>query len=302
VDFDSDGVLDVLSGSWPGELYFFRGEGKGRFAAGVTIKDKDGKTIRLSNASTVFASDWNGDGRLDLLVGSIEGDVHLIPHLGSATGSAYGSAQKVIAAGKPIRVPHGDSHPTVADWDRDGRLDLIVGAGDGAVHWYRGGGNGNEPELEAARVLLPAGREAMGRPAAQKGQRGMRAKICVTDWNGDGALDLLVGDFSVSQAERKPLSASMQAALKKARAAMTVAMRDYQRASQELHGLGRPAASRAGRAAWNRKAQPIRTRQTKAMERMRQAQRVAMQHEPPFSYDGFVWLATAQATTVAQQR
>ena len=30
MDLDGDGRTDILSGSWPGELYFFKGEGKGK--------------------------------------------------------------------------------------------------------------------------------------------------------------------------------------------------------------------------------------------------------------------------------
>jgi hypothetical protein len=66
VDFDDNGRTDVLSGSWPGELYIFRRNEDGTFAEGETLKDKDGKPIHTGNASTVFAVDWNGNGCLDL--------------------------------------------------------------------------------------------------------------------------------------------------------------------------------------------------------------------------------------------
>jgi hypothetical protein len=62
VDFDGDGNPDLLSGSYaPGDLYLFRGEGKGRFKASEIIKDKDGKPVRVGYASTVFAYDWRGN-------------------------------------------------------------------------------------------------------------------------------------------------------------------------------------------------------------------------------------------------
>ena len=54
MDFDGDGIGDILSGSYPGELYFFKGKGKGEFAAPVKLQ-RDGKAINLGPSSTVFA-------------------------------------------------------------------------------------------------------------------------------------------------------------------------------------------------------------------------------------------------------
>ena len=34
MDLDHDGTLDILSGSWPGEIYWFRGLGQGKFRKG----------------------------------------------------------------------------------------------------------------------------------------------------------------------------------------------------------------------------------------------------------------------------
>jgi hypothetical protein len=75
VDLDGDGNLDVLSGSWPGPIYSFAGEGGGRYAQAETLKDKSGKVIKAGKASAAWAADWDRDGDLDLLVGDVEGEV-----------------------------------------------------------------------------------------------------------------------------------------------------------------------------------------------------------------------------------
>lgn len=203
MDFDGDGISDILSGSWPGQLYFFKGEGKGKFAAGEKIKDKNGKDINLGSASTVFACDWRGTGKLDLLVGDISGHVWLVADEGMKGKPAYGAGVKLEASGKAITVHHGDSHPTLIDWEGTGTPGLLVGCGDGGVVWYRNTGTRNEPKFGEPVTLVPG----VDLNAMQKGnkagapQPGMRAKISVCDWNGDGKLDLLVGDFSSYQGE-----------------------------------------------------------------------------------------------------
>ena len=47
MDLDGDGRTDIISGSWPGEIYFFRRQSDGKFAAGVTLKGLDGKPINV---------------------------------------------------------------------------------------------------------------------------------------------------------------------------------------------------------------------------------------------------------------
>jgi hypothetical protein len=59
----------VLSGSWPGEIWFFRRQPDGKFAAGKQLKDRNGKPLNAGSGSSVFAVDWDGDGRLDILLG-----------------------------------------------------------------------------------------------------------------------------------------------------------------------------------------------------------------------------------------
>ena len=52
MDLDGDGKLDLISGSYdPGDLYLFRGLGRGKFAAREVIRDKSGKPVlKMPNA------------------------------------------------------------------------------------------------------------------------------------------------------------------------------------------------------------------------------------------------------------
>ncbi len=193
-DLHGDGKLDLISGSWPGEISCFRRNADGSFAAAETLKNEKNEPLVVGHGSSAFACDWLGDGRMGLMVGTSMGEVFFVPR---APGKElrFGPAKKLtLADGKPLLV-NGSAAPVVADWDGDGKLDLIVGAMDGSVMWFRNIGAKNDPKLEAGHELVPKCPTPHGYDP-KPGEWGTRAKPCVVDWDGDGRLDLLVGDFN----------------------------------------------------------------------------------------------------------
>jgi hypothetical protein len=95
-------------------------------------------------------------------------------------------------------VRSGFSHPKaeeytrihLADWDLDGKPDLLVGDFEGAFLLYRNGGKPGEPRFGLPEEVRPGkspndkktGRFSGGRPSP-----------FLFDWDGDGRRDLLVG-------------------------------------------------------------------------------------------------------------
>jgi hypothetical protein len=301
VDFDADGYADILSGSWPGELYLFRGSADGRFADRDVIKDRKGQPIKVGSASVAFAADWDADGDLDLLVGNISGEVYLVRQEGSGAEAGFGQPTKLEAAGTPIRISDGDAGPIAADWDGDGRLDLLAGAGDGSVVWFRNGGTAAEPKLEAAQTLLPAGdspwREARGGDAdSAKGPWGMRAKVCATDWNGDGRLDLLLGDFAVTMREAVKLSDEERAAAEEAQKQIETLIEQYVALAQELEQVSAaPDDETADQKKQRTARQSELEKQTEdLLKKFQELQEIAQKGEPHHEYHGYVWLLLRQ--------
>lgn len=197
MDLDGDGKKEVISGSWPGEIYVFRRKPNGTYGAPEKLKDKHGSIIKVGQASAVALADWDEDGDQDLAVGVIEGGVFFFRNEGTAQKPAFGRSQAAMAAGGAIKVD-SDAGPCLADWDKDGKLDLLLGAGNGAVTWHRNAGTKQEMKLEAAKILVEAASsrgESTPGEFDQPKRSGMRSKIAVTDWNGDGISDLVVGDF-----------------------------------------------------------------------------------------------------------
>ena len=194
MDFDNDGDEDVLSGSWPGELYFFQRNEDGKFEAGKKIADHEGESLNLGKASTVFAADWDGDEDLDLLVGDIQGNVQLVLNEGSKDEPKFNAEDATTIDLGKNRGKKGDSGPVAADWDNDGKVDLVVAFGDGSVYWYRNEGSTEKAKLAAGKQLVGASEFGFDFSKYKPGMWGSRVKVCVTDWDGDGQLDLLLGD------------------------------------------------------------------------------------------------------------
>ncbi len=190
VDFDQDGLADIISPAWYASVHWFRQSTKGVFEEGRPFVYQNGMPIRVQWTYGAAAVDWNADGKLDLIVGQQESfdncSILLLTNEGTNHAPQFSQPTPVLSDGKLIRIPDGQPTPTIADWDADGRLDLIVGVGNGSVGWFRNIGTNQTPKLSAAAGLVAA-------PKADE-TRGISAKVCVVDWNLDGKLDLLVGD------------------------------------------------------------------------------------------------------------
>jgi len=197
----------MVSGSYyPGHIYFFRGLCKNEYASGIKLHASAGKMAGAGLASSVAIADWNRDGRPDLIVGNIQGEVWFLPNELHDGELVFGAKQPVRAQGAQVKTD-GDAGPLVADWDSDGIPDLLVGSSNGSVTFYRGIGSQGVPDLaEGVMLVAPAQRDEselieqkidpltketvmppLDRPSS-------RTKLAVYDWNGDGKLDLIVGD------------------------------------------------------------------------------------------------------------
>jgi hypothetical protein len=237
VDLDGDRQLDIISGSWPEKVFIFRGLASGLFAPATPILGVDGQPLEVPYGSSISAADWDGDGQLDLLIGGHDGTVHWARNAGTAI---FENPQPVFAAGQQISCGR-DAAPVVVDWDGDGNLDLLLGTGEGSVVWYRNEGTRSPPELSGPQVLIPAPEE--------NDLRGTSAKICVTDWNGNGRLDIVLGDagdvfdkeLSDEEADWCDLARAQQADLLKQ---WTAVFQEYRRVLCDADSGKEPASAR----------------------------------------------------------
>ena len=218
MDWDLDGQLDILSGSYKsdglmtGHLQILKGNGNSDFAAAITLTNETGSpanNVTVSDATPIpvqlknlcthqHAVDYDSDGDLDLVVGSNMDQIYLHENLAESGEPAALSSSPIAL---PLRLPQGAGHsaPHLADWDNDGDLDLISGSSLGGVFISTNSGSRSQPSYEPFQVLIPLPETATAVSKSPQSQSvdeiqlGKSTRVWATDFNSDGWLDLLIG-------------------------------------------------------------------------------------------------------------
>jgi len=173
VDFDGDGYTDFLYNA--GEGMLFRNNGQGKFeevkTAGIKFNSTD------VNKIGVAWGDFDNDGDLDLAVPQ-NNVVRLFRNNNDGTFT-----DATAQAGELGKVPGAWTVAAWGDVDRDGRLDLYVGKGDGDARLFINKGDGT-----FVNMVEPLGLYHLVGNARVFG-------AALADFDGDGDLDILANSI-----------------------------------------------------------------------------------------------------------
>ena len=191
-DYDDDGWPDIFVANDKVPNVLFHSDGKGRFtdvglAAGVSVA-RDGKP--RAGMGTEFA-DYNGDGRLDLVVTNHEFETH---SLFRNDGRGLFTDATVESGIGPPTLPYVGFGVVFADVDNDAQLDLAIVNGHviDNTAMFRAGSTHAQRKLllrnTNGRRFIDVGRQS-GPGFAQDG---VGRTLIAADIDNDGDLDLLV--------------------------------------------------------------------------------------------------------------
>ena len=224
------GLIRNLGGSpprWAAPVYLGAGGKVIRIQAGYN-GDCQGPSEEKWGYTNVSVADWDGDGLLDILCSDVWGKVYWYRNIGTRTVPRFAEAAPIEVEwnGPPPKPawnwwdPKGKElvtqwrcTPCVIDWNHDGLPDLITLDHEGYLAWFERhrSPDGKLELLPGKRVFWGEGvswYDQSGRPlnhesgplrlTAGLGGSSGRRTWCITQWDGDGVLDLLVNSVNIN--------------------------------------------------------------------------------------------------------
>lgn len=197
VHWDEDPYKDLLVGQADGTVRIFLNvadNNEPAFDAGEYVTVRNDLRLHVGARATPTPVDWDNDGMLDLVLGTLGGTIHFYQNCGC--GGAVPphfyfmgpDGMYVQANGRDLQVSGMRSSPAVVDADGDGRKDLLSGNTNGAILFYQNVGTDSQPVFSGYTLV-----QSNGQPIDLAGS--MRSRPAVCHWTGaeDGYWDLLVG-------------------------------------------------------------------------------------------------------------
>ena len=199
-DFNGDGAVDlVVSGGYYSDVR------RNRMSNFIKVDLR--RSYHIGRDDLWQPTDWDGDGRIDLLVGvsdwrdygwddafdsngrwtrgPLHGYVYFHRNIGTNAEPKYADPIMLTAGNNPLDV-YGSPAPSAVDWFGRGVLDLVAGSFIDYLTVFRNTGTRTAPSLAAGETIA-----ANGKP--------LHMDLCmiqprVVDWFSDGRPSLLIAE------------------------------------------------------------------------------------------------------------
>ena len=206
-DLDRDGLTDLLVGNAAGEIWTLRGANhaeKSTFLRGELLHvNQEPFRLQAGPSGSIqgpaeatwgylapSTCDLDNDGDQDLLYSGITGYHYAMLNSGDKSSPRWSTPEPIQVNGSHLRTVWR-TRPIVTHYDTDSLLDYVCLNAEGIVGHYRGADPENWNQFNHwTPWTFPD-----DQPIDADGPNGLegRSKICLSDWDGDGRRDLLIG-------------------------------------------------------------------------------------------------------------
>lgn len=205
MDINNDGVDDIISGSYLGDITMYKGLKGDGFDSPIMLDQVTDIKDRSLSQEVIFTNasfgDFNNDGLIDAFVGGIYG-LRVMINEGTKENPKFGERTPILRVdGEQIttykeqklgeNAKDFKSYIYFIDWDNDGVKDIMTTSsyfyeGQDPIIFHKGVETSEGLRFEKGVGLIKQG-------AIEKSLPGMLLMPHFCDYNRDGAMDILLG-------------------------------------------------------------------------------------------------------------
>ncbi len=226
-DFDKDGDMDCIcannaDSAWKGVLYdrVYLFENIGNAQSPIfKLKDKNFGNFAAQKISalTIALADMNNDGKIDIVAGNDRGEIKYFKNTSSSANTLAPEFTMSNSAYPGFGINVGfNSYPAIADINKDGLKDLVIGHHDTSLRYYQNTGTASVPDFTFITksfgqaspqdsfdfsYIHDYGYDSLGNPTRDSiigiivyYEKNLYSTPQIADLDGDGHLELLVGN------------------------------------------------------------------------------------------------------------